>query len=77
MTHTVGQAATGLPIVIESMKDGIRTESGFRWPDEVTNPFMPRPTLHVVIVDMLSTLSAAAMLLAVGFVGGAMWRAGL
>jgi hypothetical protein len=67
---TVRATATALPIVIESMKDGIRTESRFRWP-------MPRPTLLEVSVDMLSTLSAAAMLLAVGFVVGVIWEMGL
>jgi hypothetical protein len=26
-----------MPIVIESMKDGIRTESGFAWPDDIAS----------------------------------------
>jgi hypothetical protein len=72
-------SATALPIVIETIGEhGQRVERGFVWPAEVPSPFTPRPTpLVEVIVDLLSTLSAAAMLLAVGFVVGAMWRAGL
>jgi hypothetical protein len=68
---------TTMPIVIESIGDqGQRVEQGFRWPAEAAQ-FMPRPTLLEVVVDLLSTLSASAMLLAVGFVCGAMWRGGL
>jgi hypothetical protein len=81
-----------LPTVIESIgdqgqrvergfiwpepSDTVRTESGFRWPPEAVR-FTPRPPPLEAIVDLLGTLSAAAMLLAVGFVVGAMWRAGL
>jgi hypothetical protein len=63
-----------MPTVIESIgEQGQRVEQGFRWPPEAAAP-TPRPTLLEVVVDLLATLSASAMLLAVGFVCGAMWR---
>jgi hypothetical protein len=66
-----------MPTVIESIgEQGQRVEQGFRWPPEAAAP-TPRPTLLEVVVDLLSTLSASAMLLALGFVCGAMWRGGL
>jgi hypothetical protein len=74
---TVRANDTVLPTVIASIGDqGQRVEYGFRWPPEAAAP-TPRPALLEVVVDRLGTLSASAMLLAVGFVCGAMWRGGL